>query len=266
MIAKVCQRWLDHRSFYRPAREAFDPKGHEVHEMTSDAEARAFVEAHHYAASYPAARFRFGLRAGSSLVGVAVFSVPMRAEVLRPFAMNDGVGLGRLVLLDGVLANAESWFVARCFEALRRQGVAGVVSFSDPVRRTALDGRVVLPGHVGTVYQALNATYTGRSTARTLRLMPDGTIFSPRAASKIRNGEVGWRYAVEQLVAAGAPEPSSDLRTWLPVALAAVSRPLRHDGNHRYVWALNKRDRKHLPASLPYPKFVTDQHELPFAA
>ena len=224
--------------------------------MRGDAEARAFVQAHHYAGTYPAARFRFGLREGAALVGVAVFSVPVRAEALRPFRMEDGVELGRLVLLDRVLANAESWFVARCFEALRREGVAGVVSFSDPVRRTTLDGRVVMPGHVGTVYQGLNATYTGRARGRVHHLLPDGTIFSPRAASKVRNREVGWRYAVEQLVAAGAPEPGDDLRAWLTTALAAVARPLRHGGNHRYVWALDRRARKHLPASLPYPKAV----------
>jgi len=257
MIVPVCQRWFQHRSFYRPAREAFDPASHEVEALRGDGEARSFVETHHYSGSYPAARFRFALREGSALVGVAVFSVPMRAETLRPFSMADGVELGRLVLLDRVLANAESWFIARCFEALRREGVAGVVSFSDPVRRTALDGRVVMPGHVGTVYQSLNATYTGRAKGRVHRLLPDGTIFSPRAASKIRNGEVGWRYACEQLVAAGAPAPSGDLRAWLPVALDAVSRPLLHGGNHRYVWALDKRARKHLPASLPYPKVAT---------
>lgn len=254
MIAPVCQRWFQHRSFYRPAREAFDPKRHEVERMAGDAEARAFIQQHHYSGTYPAARFRFALREGSALVGVAVFSVPVRASVLRPFSMDDGVELGRLVLLDRVLANAESWFVARCFDALRAEGVAGVVSFSDPVKRTAADGRVVMPGHVGTVYQALGATYTGRAKGRVHRLMPDGTIFSPRAASKIRNGETGWRYALAQLVAAGAPAPSGDLRAWLPEALAAVSRPLPHGGNHRYVWALDKRARKHLPASLPYPK------------
>jgi len=222
--------------------------------MSGDAEARAFIMEHHYSGTYPASRFRFSLREGEELVGVAVFSVPVRAEVLRPFTMANGVELGRLVLLDRVLANAESWFVARCFRELRREGIAGVISFADPVRRTTADGRVVMPGHVGTVYQGLNATYTGRAKGRVHRLLPDGTIFSPRAASKIRNGEVGWRYAVDQLVAAGAPAPSGDLSAWLPEALASVSRPLRHGGNHRYVWALDRRFKSLLPPSMPYPK------------
>jgi hypothetical protein len=32
-----------------------------------------------------------------------------------------------------VPANGESWFLARCWEMAARQGVRGVVSFSDPV-------------------------------------------------------------------------------------------------------------------------------------
>ena len=88
------------------------------------------------------------------------------------------------------------------------------VTARDPQRaRTvgvAVDGRVVLPGHVGVVYQALGATYTGRGRSQTLRLLPDGSALSGRAVAKIRSGERGWRYAVEQLVAAGAraPRPS----------------------------------------------------------
>lgn len=40
-----------------------------------------------------------------------------------------------------------------------------------------------MPGHVGVVYQALGAVYTGRGTARTLWLLPDGTSVIARSAS-----------------------------------------------------------------------------------
>jgi hypothetical protein len=53
-----------------------------------------------------------------------------------------------------VPGNGESWFIARCFERLRREGFVGVVAHSDPLRRTRADGTVVCPGHVGTIYQA----------------------------------------------------------------------------------------------------------------
>lgn len=255
MLTPLCQRWRGRRCTWRPAGEPFVAARYEVAPIPDDRTARAFVEREHYSHSYPAARFRFGLFAAGTLVGVAVFSVPMTAAALRPFAASEAVELGRLVLLDEVPGNAESWFVARAFSALRREGLAGVVSFSDPVPRRSVAGDLVLPGHVGTVYQALGAVYAGRATARTLRLLPDGTVFSDRAAQKIRAAERGWRYAAEQLVAHGAPEPGgADLRAWLPAALAATTRTARHPGNYRYLFALQRAARALLPPSLPYPR------------
>jgi len=256
MDVESCQRWRARRDSYRPAGETFDPRAFDVAAMASDNTARAFVEAHHYSGSYPAARRRFGLFERGELVGVAVFSVPMRAEVLRPWSLEDGLELGRFVLLDGVRANGESWFLARCLDALKREGFAGVVSLSDPTPRTSAIGAVVFGGHVGTIYQASNAVYTGRASPQTLRLLPDGSVFSNRAASKIRQQERGWRYAVELLVAHGAPEPRGDLHAWLREVVPAITRPLRHRGNHRYLFALSRVARRALPASLPYPKIA----------
>jgi hypothetical protein len=47
-----------------------------------------------------------------------------------------------------------------------QQGVRGVVSFSDPVPRRTAAGDLVFPGHIGTIYQASNAGYLGRTTPR----------------------------------------------------------------------------------------------------
>jgi hypothetical protein len=168
-------------------------------------------------------------------------------------AATDSVELGRFVLLDVVPGNGETWFLGRCYRELRRLGLAGVVSYSDPLPRTNADGRVVFPGHVGTIYQAHNAVYLGRATARVLRLMPDGTVFSERAISKIRSRERGWEAAIRMLVKYGAePWPGSgDAVAWLKVALEKVTRKLTHPGNHKYAWTLS---RTHKLFSLPYPK------------
>jgi hypothetical protein len=262
VITTVVQRWRARRDSYRPAGEVVDTRHLEVAKI-DELPARAFVEAHHYSGSYPASRFRFALHQCNELVGVAVFSEPCSPAVLtKVFPTDEATELGRFVLLDGVGANAETWFLARAFELLRRD-VAGVVSFSDPIARTNADGVVVFPGHVGTIYQAFNGVYLGRATPRTLRLLPDGRVFSDRTMQKIRAGERGWRYGVEQLIEAGAPAPTtSDLRAWLRDVLPRVTRTMRHQGNHRYAWGLERAARRavdaavsRLPAKLAYPKF-----------
>jgi hypothetical protein len=157
-------------------------------------------------------------------------------------------------LLDYVPGNGETWFLARCFARLRQVGLAGVVSFSDPVARTDTAGRVVHPGHLGTIYQAHNAVFLGRARGRIKRLFPDGTVAENRTLSKIPTRRKGWREAVETLVGHGAERPvaGEHLGDWLRRQLPRVTRPLPHPGNFKYAWALHRAVR--LPAGLPYPK------------
>jgi hypothetical protein len=251
------QRWRDRRSSYRPAGEPIQTRAYDVAPIAGDGAAKAFVERHHYARSYPAARFRFGLYRRGTLAGVAVFSHPCNDAVLTnvfPVAATDAVELGRFVLLDDVPGNGESWFIARCFELLRAD-IAGVVSFSDPVPRTTAAGATVMPGHIGTIYQATNGVYLGRGTVRTLRLLPDGTTLSARAIQKIRRRERGWRYAAAELERFGAvPIAGGDPVAWLALWLPALTRKVRHPGNHRYAWALDRRLRQYLKPASTYPK------------
>jgi len=232
-----------------------------VAEIQDDTTARMFVCEHHYSGTYPAARFRAGLYRLGELVGVAVFSHPCNNRVLtnvfRGLPVLKAMELGRFVLLDEVPGNGETWFLARAFELLRAVGVRGVVSFSDPVPRTDVHGRRIFPGHLGIIYRAHNARYLGRGYARTLKLLPDGTVFSDRAMQKIRAGSKGWRYASEQLVAHGAdplhPNADREVRhSWLRRWTSELTRPLRHPGNFRYAWALDRR--VDVPEGLPWPK------------
>jgi hypothetical protein len=271
MLKADNQRWRERRESYRPAAEPIDPRRYGV-DLIAERDAKDFVIRHHYSASYPAARLRVGLfRAGlfgsvkSELVGVAVFSVPMQGAVISHWtgqAPESGVELGRLVLRDEVEGNGESWFLARAFRLLASElpAVKAVVSFSDPLRRYAADGGLVTPGHVGTVYQALNGRHVGRSKARYLLVDPAGRVVSERALSKLRNDEKGAAYAYEQLQASGAPVRRIGEEG--PEYVARVLRygPFRrvkHPGNLAYVWPTLTagRDvvRGFLPA-LPFPK------------
>lgn len=262
MIVVGVQRWRSRRTSYRPVGELLriDPRAYDVAPITDDTTAKAFIAEHHYERSYPSARARFGLYRGERLVGVAVFSCPVNPLSLDPApGDNDSrAELGRLVLLDCVPANGETWMLARCFEQLRRDGYTGITSFSDPHPRTAVDGRLVFPGHVGTIYQAHNAVYIGQSKPDRKRLLPDGTVIPNRALTKIRHRQRGWEYAAAILERHGAEplgerdDPIAWLERWLP----AITRSMRHPGNHKYAWALRSRDRRHMPTSAPYPKIT----------
>lgn len=130
--------------------------------------------------------------------------------------------------------------MAAAFAEAAAAGVRGVVAFADPVPRV-LDGRVLFPGHIGTIYQATNAVFAGRSTARTKILLPNGEVLNDRAVAKVRNRERGHEYVERRLVALGARAPRSaqDPAEWLHAALEDLGAGrLRHGGCYRYLFAL----------------------------
>jgi len=234
-----CQRWVvRHHSWRHRSEGGFDAARYDVAPL-AEAAARTFVEVNHYAGTYPAARLRFGLYDGPWLVGVAVLGVPMQRRVLttvfpdlEPYT--ESLELSRFVLAESVPANGESWFLARCWELATSQGVSGVVSFSDPVPRRTAAGELVFPGHVGTIYQASNAEYLGRTTPRRILLLPDGRVLSERALSKVRGDEQGHAYVERELVRFGARSRrlGEAGAAWLREALAAAHvRSVVHGGN-----------------------------------
>lgn len=254
------QRWLEKIASFRPVGEVIDPRRYEVAAIDDDTTAKAFVLSHHYAGTFPAARFRFGLYS-SGLVGVAVFSVPCNDATLTnvfPCAAIEATELGRFVLLDSVPGNGETWFLARCFELLGRIGLAGVVSFSDDQPRSTSDGRTIFGGHIGTIYQAFNGVYLGRGTARTLKVLPDGTVLSDRAIQKLLRRERGFQYVADKLIGFGADQGVASDPVLARAEIARLVRPLRHPGNHKYAWGIDKRIRRHLSKAEPkrYPKWV----------
>lgn len=262
MITDFVQRWTERRESRRPSGELIRPSAYDVVEFADDARPRAFVEHHHYSGTWCAARFRFGLYQRGELAGVAVFSVGASGAAHRAvwptLDPREAVDLGRFVLVDSVPGNGESWFLARCFSALRGR-VTAVASCADPVARTSAAGAMVFPGHLGTIYCATNGRYVGRTNPSTLRLLPDGTVLSRRAMSKLTCRDVGWRYAAAALERWGADRlgPDEDAAAWLRRWRPLLTRPLRHHGNHRYLWSLDRRRRREVltAAALPYPKF-----------
>lgn len=257
--ATSCQRWRERRGAWRPAGELIEPRRYTVATIERTL-GRRFVEQHHYAGSYVASVLDVGLFDGAELVGVAAFSVGVQPAALGRWcgvAVDEGVDLGRFVLRDDVPGNGESWFLARAFRELRRERPAAraVLSYSDPQARETADGRVVTPGHVGTIYQAFGGRYLGRAAPRSCWLTPDGRLLAPRTLDKVRRGERGHAAAVDRMVRLGAPAPrlGEALGAWLDRALVeGPFRRLRHPGNHVYAWPVA--EGAALASALPYPK------------
>ncbi|MGW6202160.1 Mom family adenine methylcarbamoylation protein [Streptomyces sp. NPDC055089] len=266
--APWCQRWQDRRhSFRHTSAGGFNPR-HYTLEPLAIPTAKKFVLQHHYSGSFPSAKKAYGLFNKSDgeprLSGVAVFGLSVSKSVFER-ALPDlepnvaALECSRFVLLDECPANTESWFLARCFDELLIANVRGVVSFADPVPRRSSTGELVAVGHVGTIYQASNAAYTGRATPRTIKLLPDGTVLNDRAAQKIRKQEQGHEYVEARLMSFGAPAPRAncDPAIWLREALIAIgARNVRHRGPHRYVFRLGKNRRARDRITLGYPELT----------
>lgn len=285
--SELCQRWRYRRhSWTSRSAGGFTAENYQVLAI-EERVAKPYVLAHHYSGTYPAAARRFGLfldtGEGLDLVGVAVFGIPPSAAVLtnvfpdlEPYVQS--LELSRFVLegdaadppLSGsggrhtppphpgrAPGNAESWFLARCLEHLAAADVRGVVMFADPVPRQ-VGPRIVHPGHIGTIYQASNAVFTGRGTPRTLTLLPDGSILSDRAMQKVRKGE--GEYVERRLVGLGARPPRAEVRPadWLTDALNDLGAVrMRHRGCLRYAIATSRRNRRRVTiagTAQPYPK------------
>jgi hypothetical protein len=260
-----CQRWRGGEHTWRHRSEGgFDPTPYTV-EVVAEAVAKSYVLANHYSGTFPASSRRIGLFRGDDLVGVAVLGIPVQAAVLsgtfpdlEPYV--ESLELSRFVLDDECPANSESWFLARCFDELAPTGLRGVVAFSDPVPRR-LGDRVLFPGHVGTIYQASNATYCGRGRARILTIVPQagGVVLNDRSMAKVRSGDRGHDHVERRLVDWGArPLREGEARDrWLVEALDAVgAQRLRHSGNHRYAFRLGSTARARRAVRIGHPPSI----------
>jgi hypothetical protein len=147
-----------------------------------------------------------------------------------------------------VPGNGESYFVAECHRRLKKLGLAGVISFSDPVPRSTHDGLLVKPGHVGTLCQALSSRLVGRSAPRTLRLLPDGSVLSDRTLQKLRSGEPGTRAVRDSLSSLGIHLPPGPVGEALNPLLDRYTRRLKHSGNYKYAFAFSKAAARSLPS------------------
>ena len=130
--------------------------------------ARAILTQHHYLHSYPGG-WSLPL-VDSEHGGVAVFVIPRQHVCNLLFGRNVRLlELSRLWSPDGLEPNYLSAFLARCIRGIRETRAAdALVSYADPE-----------VGHTGTIYQATNWAYMGR-TKPSVAWERDGQIYPAR--------------------------------------------------------------------------------------
>jgi len=257
------ERWVTPADHFRPAGYAVDGLAETL--------ARQYVQREHYSGTFPAARISVGLWGpGPTLVGTAVFSIPMSQDVLPRWTgldQSEAVELGRFVCGPTVKFNGETWFLRRAFQTLvEEKRSRAVLSFADPLERQTLEGELTKPAHYGTIYQAKGAVFAGRARPRWIHLAPDGSVISARMISKIRREERGIGYAVDRLRQYGAParQRGEDWRSWTERVLSLpIFRRVRHPGNYAYVFGLDGKTvadvARRYDGGYTYPRAVTRQ-------
>lgn len=215
MLTDRNQRWRDRRATFVPGNSIIDPRDYAVEPLRTT-EAKCFIEAHHYLATYPASRFAAGLyrksgpAAESELAGVAVFAEPSTSAVITKHTglePHQGTTLARFILLNDVAGNGETFFLSRAIQLLRqaKPAIIGMTSFSDPNN-----------GHIGQIYQASSARHVAITKPR-YGYHIAGLSIADRTICKIANEESGADGAIRRLVDLGCPPPKSGeaLRVWL---------------------------------------------------
>lgn len=152
---------------------------------------KPFVIEHHYSHGIHNGPMTWGMFDDGELVGVIAFATPssenVRSSVFGAEYKNSITELHRLVLLDRMPRNSESWFISRGLKALKaeRPYYKAVLSFADATE-----------GHIGTIYQATNAIFTGQSSKARFYLDQNGRLRHPRQnghnVTKEEAQEKGW--------------------------------------------------------------------------
>lgn len=205
-------------------------------------DAIAAVREWHYSGSAVAGTARYGWLTEEgdpapvgTLLGVSIFDPgnhDVRCGVFGPEHYAHVLHHHRLAVRPDVAHGLTSQFLSASLRALHRErpGIWAVVTYAD-----------ASVGHIGTIYQATNAIYTGVRTKGNLYFRtPDGTMATVQSLKRYGT----WSERRAKAAEMGWTEH-------------------RSAGKHRYVYLLGTaRQRKGYPPmlwpSLPYPKMAEE--------
>lgn len=149
-----------------------------------------FARRYHYTGVGNNLNWRWGLWHGPVLLGVVSYNMPTRsvcASVFGPEHLHQVWHMGRLILADSAPRNSESRLIGGSLRAIMREHpeVWAVLTYA------ATDA-----GHIGYVYQATNALYTGTGGDPVFYVdqagQRRGTHLDGHAVTAERAAELGW--------------------------------------------------------------------------
>ena len=190
-----------------------------------------FCHRYHYTDTAGNQTWRWGLWFGPMLLGIVAYNLPTPTVCESVFgaANQEHVWhMGRLALADAAPKNCESRLIGGSLRAIQKdyQSVWGILTYA------ATDA-----GHIGYVYQATNALYTG--------LGGKTTYFTDRSGAR-RGGHLHGHVSEQRATEMG----------WV-----------RHSGGlkHRYIYVLGNARQRHERMTLlqypvlPYPKAASNE-------
>ena len=161
----------------------------EVHPVTTR-DVDGFCARYHYAKVGGNKTWRWGLWEGPILHGVVAYNLPTRTtceSVFGPEHRERVWHMGRLALSDATPNNAESRLIAGSLKRITRE---------HPHVWAVLTYAAVEKGHIGYVYQATNALYTGTGGHSVFYVDPNGgrrsDYLGGAFVSKARAISLGW--------------------------------------------------------------------------
>lgn len=195
------------------------------------AEVTEFCRRYHYTAGGGNAYWAWGLWDGMTLLGVVGYGLPALGVVTSVFGVEHGptrvLTMARLVCADNAPRNSESRLIAGSLRAL---------AVSQPEVWAVLTYAATDAGHIGTVYQATNAIYTGVGGHSAYYVDPAGRR---RASGQMDGKSITAKWAAA--------------RGWV-----------KHEGGpkHRYLYVLGSRtQRRHRLGLLRYPSLPYPKHD-----
>tara|TARA_B100000287_G_scaffold435372_1_gene503347 strand:- start:1582 stop:2388 length:807 start_codon:yes stop_codon:yes gene_type:complete len=190
--------------------------------------AKELIIENHYSHAWTSCRYALGLFYDDNIVGVAVYGFPVGRQVVKsisPILENGNVlELTRLWVAESEGKNTESFFLGKTFSWLKEndKDIWILISYSDP-----------MVDHVGIIYQATNWLYQGNN---------------------VKKGK-SWMYKINNQWY----HPRTVISNWGSTKDAIIAEVDENfekvvmPKKHRYLYVLNKRERKNILKSLKHP-------------